>query len=511
MRYLIIAAKSLLSLVVVIVVVAAVVNFFVLTPQKRAEKHLNFVHQSITEMHPAVLDATATEFQAWHTTGYEKSKSLLPQVHTLADEQALLNFYLVGYKDSHLSGSIAYSPYGIFEQISKQWAGWLLKATATGYEVVYSVEGDDFPAVGAQLISCNNQPIDELLQSRYAPFLDKRWNVLIARDQAAKALTQIRSHYEILDRPIISQCLYKDAKGIEKSLTVRWQELNKKDRRHISALSNKDYSYPSLTRKNNNLLWINVSDFKLESPAAYEHHQKLLKELVALQGDETLVFDLRMNSGGNSGFGNEILEAAFGKTGFAFLAMQHAEKSGHKDALYRSSWPLYWSRDYQLGKLRETQGNSSTQVQWLTAINERLKKALANNEPSFSQNEALAGLSKEGLSAVEGIWNFRGKVIVITSMHCVSSCLNFLDLLKQIPQVQHWGEPTNADTVYTEVAEMRHDYYKEAYSFRVPVKQWTKRLRKNNEPYTPDILFNGNIYNDKSVEKWVQEKVHTQQ
>lgn len=511
MRYLKIVFKSLLSLMLLVVVIAAVVNFIVLTPKKRAAKHLEFVHQSITEMHPAVLDPTATEFQAWHTSGYQKTKALLPQVHSQTDEQALLNYYLVGYKDSHLSGSIAYSPNGMFELSPKQWAGWLLKATTTGYEVAFSVNEDMFPAVGDQLISCDNQPIDELLQSRYAPFLDSRWNLLIARDNSAKALTQNFSQYAILNRPNISQCLFKDKNGEEKLLAFEWQTLNKKDRKKIYALSYKDYRYPSLTRKENNLLWVNVSDFKLNSPTAYEHHQKLLKELGALQGDETLIFDLRLNSGGNSGFGNEILEASFKKDGFAFLAMQLAVKSGHKDALYRSSWPLYWSRDYTIKKIREAQGNTSTQVQWLTAINERLKKALENNEPSFSQKEAFSELKNEDQEVVKGVWNYRGKVIALTDKRCVSSCLNFMDLLKQIPQIQHWGEPTNADTVYTEVAEMWHDYYKEAYSFVVPVKQWTRRLRKDNEPYTPDILFNGNIYDDKSVEKWVQEKVHTLQ
>jgi hypothetical protein len=37
----------------------------------------------------------------------------------------------------------------------------------------------------------------------------------------------------------------------------------------------------------------------------------------------------------------------------------------------------------------------------------------------------------------------------------------------------------------------------------VPVKQWTNRPRKDNEPYSPDIVFNGNIYDDKAVEWWV--------
>ena len=89
----------------------------------------------------------------------------------------------------------------------------------------------------------------------------------------------------------------------------------------------------------------------------------------------------------------------------------------------------------------------------------------------------------------------------------MSSCLDFVDRLKQIPNVLHWGEPTSADTVYTEVTDMWHDYHKDAYRFMVPVKQWNHRARKDNEPYIPDSVFNGNIYDDAAVEQWVLEKL----
>jgi hypothetical protein len=39
----------------------------------------------------------------------------------------------------------------------------------------------------------------------------------------------------------------------------------------------------------------------------------------------------------------------------------------------------------------------------------------------------------------------------------------------------------------------------------VPVKQLTNRPRKDNEPYTPDVIFSGNIYDDDAVEQWVLE------
>ncbi len=503
MPYLKIIMRALLAIVLLAVVLTGVIYFGFLTPEKRAAKHLDFIHQSITEMHPAVLDPAATEFHAWYKTGYEKAKALLPLVHSAADERALLNYYFAGYKDSHLSGYIASSIYDSWDSSGEQWSGWLLKATMDSYEVVYSLGGEHFPESGLRLVSCNNQPIEELLQSRYAPYVDMRSNLLLARDSVAKALTQKNDVHPILERPEISQCLFKNKAGEEKQYAFGWNILDEKSKRQINTLNSKQYTYPSVIRKRQDIAWINVSDFQLATSEAYAHHQQLLKDLRLLNGDETLVFDFRLNSGGNSGFGNELLAAAFGEEGGAYLEAQLEKKYGAAESFYRPSWSFYWSRDYTIKQLKLTQGESSSQVKWLSAINERMKKALDNNEQQFSQREALAEFMGDQTKMKPATWRHLGKIIVITDKRCVSACLDFLDRLKQISQLHHWGEPTSADTQYTEITYMWHDYHKEAYSFMVPVKRWTHRPRKDNEPYIPDALFEGNIYDDKALEQWV--------
>ncbi len=505
--YLKILMKTVSAIMLLAFVSAVVVYFAFLTPQKRAAKHLDFVHQSITEMHPAVLDPSATEFQAWYKTGYEKTKALLPLVHSTAAEQALLNYYLVGYKDSHLSGGIAYSRYSLLERTKEEWAGWLLKATTQGYEVTFSLGGGNYPEVGHQLLSCDGQPIEELLQNHYSPYVDARWNLLIARDKVAKTLTQKAMGYDVLARPEIAQCLFKSSSGEEKQFPFVWQKLDEKTKQHINALTYKTYTYPSLTRKADGVAWVNVSDFKLNTPEAYAHHQQLLKDLASLHRNETLIFDLRLNAGGNSDFGDEILTAAFGKNGWIYLMVQLVEKFGNSESFYRPSWSFYWSRDYMIKQVKLSQGENSSEAKWLSAINARMKKALENNEQQFSQQEVFGGLADNSAEVESANWSYRGKVIILTDKRCVSSCLNFVDRLKQIPNVLHWGEPTSADTVYTEVTDMWHDYHEDAYRFMVPVKQWNHRARKDNEPYIPDSVFNGNIYDDAAVEQWVLEKL----
>lgn len=83
-------------------------------------------------------------------------------------------------------------------------------------------------------------------------------------------------------------------------------------------------------------------------------------------------------------------------------------------------------------------------------------------------------------------------------------------MVKLVPNALHLGEATNADTAYTQIAYMQSQYLKETYNFMVPVKQWNKRLRDDNQPYIPDVIYAGDINNDRALKQWVlaQAKQH---
>lgn len=196
------SSKVAAGIFIVLIISAVIVYYGYLSPQQRAERHLDFVHQSINEMHPAILEPDATEFLDWHKNGYQKAKELLPQVRTEADEAALLRFYMAGYQDAHLNGNFDKRPFSKIDARKDMWAGWLLKATNTGYEVAYRKESDAYPPARAKLISCDEQPIDKLLHTHYAPYLDIRWHILSARDTAAKALTQDRWFTGVLNKKL---------------------------------------------------------------------------------------------------------------------------------------------------------------------------------------------------------------------------------------------------------------------------------------------------------------------
>lgn len=493
------------TLVLVIVLILAYSFFF--SPRARALKHLDYIHDAVTQMHPAVLDNNATAFHAWHSVAYEKTKALLPYVHSIADEAALLNYYFSGYQDPHLAGSLAKTPYKFLES-SATWMGWLLKATASGYEVAYSLDDKNYPAVGMELISCDNQRIDEILQKNYAPYFDTRWNILSARTKAAAAFTQNTYFSSVLNRPNYKRCTFQAKNGTQQEYSLQWQTYDPAVIDASQAWRWSPYKFPAAHEFSPKFLWVTASDFQLNSAEAYQHYQQLLQDLKNARDSAIVVFDLRGNGGGSSVIGSSLLNAFFGDDNAAFLENEIATQLGNTDAQFRASWYFYWSYDFFMKKQKAEHGENDETVKFLQNILVAMKKSLDAHEDFFLQS-AINPKPVDSDKATPAIpsWKYPGLVVVLTDQNCVSSCLDFVDLIKQVPNKLHLGQPTDADTVYTQIASMWHEHMGEAYSFNVPVKKWSKRLRADSEPYIPDVIYEGNIYDDVAVEKWVFDQI----
>jgi hypothetical protein len=496
------SSKVAAGIFIVLLVSAIIVYFSYLSPQQRAERHLDFVHQSINEMHPAILEADATEFLDWHKNGYQKAKELLPQVHTEADEAALLRFYMAGYQDSHLKGYLDKRPFSKLDAKEDLWTGWLLKATNTGYEVIYRKQGDTYPPERAKLISCDGQAIDELLHKQYSPYFDIRWQILKARDHAAKAFTQDGSISSVLNRPDFQTCDFLVA-DITKTYPLAWIPIDKEEADVIAIKSNTQYALPSVSEPTPDKLWIRASDFALHTSEAAQSQQKLLNDLALIKEVNLIVLDTRGNAGGSSTHGFNIFNSIISKDEKAatYLANQYHYKNQGATALFRASWQLYWSYDYALKKLIANQGKEFSDVQYLEKFQVRLKQALDTGEQTLYQSEASD--ESNVIPPPNDEWKSNIKLVLITDKTCVSACLDFVDMVKLVPNLLHLGEPTNADTAYTQIADMQSKYLEETYNFIVPVKKWNKRLRDDNKPYIPDVAYEGDMNDDAALQQWV--------
>jgi len=496
------SSKVAAGIFIVLVVSAIIVYFSYLSPQQRAERHLDFVHQSINEMHPAILEPDATEFLAWHKNGYQKARELLSHVRTEADEAAVLRFYMAGYQDSHLNGNLNKRPFRKLDGRKDLWAGWLLKATNTGYEVAYRKEGDAYPPERAKLISCDGQAIDELLHKYYAPYFDIRWQILGARDTAAKALTQDRSFTGVLNRPELTNCDFL-VDNTTKTYSLTWIPISKEEADVIAIKSNTQYTLPSSSEPTPDKLWIRASDFALHTPEAGQSQTKLLQDITSAQQKNLFVVDTRGNGGGSSTHGINIFNAIISKDEKAaiYLGSQYQYKDQGSNALFRASWQLYWSYDYMLKNLIANQGKEFADVKYLENFQVRLKQALDAGEQTLYQSETPE--DSNAIPPPNDEWESNIKIVLITDKTCVSACLDFVDMVKLVPNLLHLGEPTNADTAYTTVAHMQSKYLEETYNFMVPVKKWNKRLREHNKPYVPDVAYEGDMNDDAALQQWV--------
>lgn len=502
MNLLKISGKVALFIILFSLIAAILFYFNYLTPKQRAERHLDFIHNAIKDMHPAILEPEAQAFHQWHKNGYEQAKSLLAKVKTEADENALLRFYFAGYQDSHLNGYLDHTPYSKIDADKSQWTGWLLKATNTGYVVNYRKEGDVYPPENARLLSCDGHDIDELLHKHYAPYIDARWNILLARDSAAKALTQKRSFIGVLDRLEINNCDFQVNERIIK-IPVKWSFMSKEESDQINAKSYNRYQLPSLSEFAPGKIWIRARDFALYTPEAVQSQKKLLTTITAAKDKNLIVLDTRGNGGGSSTHGTNIFNAIFehDEKGKEYLDSMYYYKIQGSNALFRASWPFYWSYNYGLKKVIANQGHDSAEAKYREKFLARLKKSLDSGEPTLYQSEKFNNSLTSRPPAKN--WESTLKIVLITDKFCASACLDFVDLLKLIPNLLHVGEPTNADTVYTEIAHMQSEYFKETFNFIVPVKKWNKRLREDNQPYIPDITYEGDMNNEEALKQWV--------
>lgn len=496
----------LVGCVVLLFVSATIIYALILSPKKRAEMHLTNIHQAIDEVHPEVLLSKNAEFQAWHKDGYAATLQRLPEVKTSRDLNALIRFYVSGYQDSHLWGDIGKTPFNAIESQDSRWAGWLLRATEKGYFVDITKQGDNYPPKDAELLSCDNKAIDVLLREHFAPYFDRRWHILHARQQSARALTLISDSFSVLNRPHIHQCNFRIADN-EKSFRVDWRLMDAKDQQIIQTALKRPHKLPGMKVLPNGELWISASDFKLDTPEAYQAQQQLLSDLESYENPQVIIFDTRLNRGGNSNHGFQIISRILNSDERNYLSNEWDLKTKGQDAQFRASWKLYWNYDYWLREVLKSQGAESATAKFLAAAKDKIKQTLDGGQHYFNQSDLSISEPQEADSTPAKLapWNSSKKIILITSNNCSSACLDFVDMVKFIPGLIHAGEPTNADTSYIEVAQLQSSYYGEIVNIAVPAKKWNKRLREDNIPYIPDIIYPGDIYQDTAVEKWVLE------
>ncbi|HEU5479416.1 MAG TPA: S41 family peptidase [Candidatus Tumulicola sp.] len=456
-----------------------------------ARADLDAVHRTIVEAHPGAIDAENPSFRTWMEDGYRQALALLPHVTDYSTALDAVRWYVTGFRDGHLLLSDDTRPSD--ELIPSK--GWGV-AMRHGHFVVTNVASHwqaALPPPGATVLSCDGRSPQAIATEDVAPYIDRR-DLPLSRQIVAEYIGEP----SLSMRKRLKSCTFAPSDGraamaldvVYRPLVFeQWASIMNDYRRPRARVNDYDLT--------DGLLWIRAQTFSLDHEQ-YAVLESMLQELRRLHGVRAIVFDVRGNGGGNSEFGGEIFDAATGglrydHRGLTRLPAIYAE--------WRVSAISIEAAKTGLANALRVSGPGSSTVEWYRDHLRSLLVAQAAGKPWARQDTGERRLTRKEMKRRQArLRRFAGPIAVLTDEYCASACLDFVDLVRQVPGALQLGATTGADSVYIDTGRVR---LPSGNHLVLPLKVWRNRLRSNNEAMVPDITYDGDLDDDAAVRIWV--------
>lgn len=451
-----------------------------------ARTDLDFMYHTLRDNHPGAIDQRNPYFKEWLEKGYAAAGASAQKAASLADAKRVLARYAAGFGDMHLQVSFSDSARAI------QWPGLIVERIGTRYLVAGRAQGwpVSLPAAGAELVSCDGRTADTLMTEDILPAVYNAPTLGAVKNIFAQALftdAELTPHQ-------YRSCVFADG-GAHKRFDMAWRGISR-----IAWFEQRGKAIPEVSHKSSitqvapKTYWIHLPQF---SPGPDE--EKELKALIArtasLRDAELLIFDTRGNGGGNSQWGDDVLEGLYGAP---YLRYMRAKQGDRGYAEYRASQANLDYIDSKLPDLKRQFGAGSDTVRHQAGLVARLRSALASGAPFVRQSPERPPAA---LPAAAPVPLTRARAVLVTDSDCVSSCLDFADAVRSLPGMQHLGQTTNADTLFMEVRYV--DLPSKLGSLVVAQKVYRDRLRANNQPWVPHVEYEGRIHDTEALRPWV--------
>jgi hypothetical protein len=447
-----------------------------------ATDDLQTMHDLIRDNHPGPINAEDPTFNSWLRVGAAALRAQAQAARTQHDYRLVLQTYANGFADGHVDVRFNVPEHWL-------WPGFLTRidASADPPRVVLTEQAPGV-SIGDVLVGCGTESASELLTRRVLrlrcnPKVPHRmrlvspWlTVVDAEDADGQApdcclwtttgMHTVKLHWRPIDAAALSRRL-SDASGIE-----------------VAKLGMQVFRGTWL---------ISLPSFNCRGPDAARMQQligSLRARVTELHNARRVVFDLRGNCGGDSQWGEDIITALWGaattkavKATFD-LTVDWRVSRRNCDAL----------RANAIGMREAGHTNGSAKSD---ALARRMDQALAAEAPLMSEACAPVATSLRLESP------FKNTVYVLTTPHCASACLDFLDLLDRLPETKRVGLPTYADTKYLEsaFAPLPSGLAKLVY----PMKVYRNRARGADAAYYPEIAWSGGTMTDEAVIEWIDD------
>lgn len=237
---------------------------------------------------------------------------------------------------------------------------------------------------------------------------------------------------------------------------------------------------------NPSTVWITLPTFELNNFDQQKSFEHILNELSVFKNKRVIVFDLRGNQGGNSEYGDQIVDHLFGA---AYANQQRRIATQNVSVDWRAS-------QGNLRHIREMYARCKSD--WMKQVADAMEESIKSHEPYYHATPADTIEPNE----IARTHNVTAKIVVIIDRLNVSAALDFIDSLKMMEHpITLIGKKTKSDRLYMEVRTVNLPSGLGTFSY--PIKVYRNRPRGDNVPYVPD--FECDIDDVKELEKYVKE------
>lgn len=433
----------------------------------------------LQQVHPAAVSGMDPGFARWLEEGYAPAQRRARQISRREQLLPTLRWYLTGFEDGHVS---VFDPQATGDW---SWAGWTAQWRGGELQVTHAANSWPVPTppVGARLRSCDGTPVLPYLEHQVAPFIDRRMALESVRDQLSLLLHYRHPALALWNTALPAHCSF-EVDGRTSAYKQHWGAPQAGPAASPEPL--RLGVEPWGSRRH----WVHARQFLTERLAPDEA-ERAIAQVHAIPADaELVVFDTRGNQGGNSLYGDRLVQALLRQATPVVAPDAYALWRPSRTAL---AWFEHAARDEETRS-----GPDSPNHRWLVRIAGLLRQAHDSTGPDVLVSDA--GLWDRAASPPADGPPYTGRVVLVTDRNCASACLNFADLVRAVPGALHVGEPTSADTQYMDVTFVT---LPSGLRMMVPQKQWMNRPRGSNRPHVPHHRYDGDIRDTAALRAWL--------
>ena len=430
-------------------------------------------YQITLDNHAGTYDPYNPGFIEQLNQAKQHSLALANRVQNGAGYEAVLQDFTAGIHDGH-AGVIAQLPDASLP--AERWPGFVTVWRQHSLYIYAALP--DGPPQGAQVISCDGAPINDVIRSNVFAFKGK---VEDAGDWWSLArLVFVDDGNPFIKLP--STCVFVTG-GVETARVLHWTVSTKQTQRWRDDSYNGDVLPTGLSEPAIGLYWAAMPTFtpNEQERDAYrsmtrEVHTNRQRYLDA----RAIVVDLRDNMGGASAWSLAFASALWGE---ARVRSVNDALDGKTQVWWRASAP----NTAYMAKLADTLAAHNQDAESVRAkrTGAAMQTALDNGQRYYIEKTEPAPQEAWTPGADIKLPAYTKPVYVIMPGQCVSACLDAVDVFSRFANTTLIGAPTGSDSNYMEV---RHQTLSSGRAFViVPIKVYRNRTRGGGQIYKPAI------------------------